>query len=181
MEVTSSTIINLRFFLRWRDLCPGVNDSVGRLKFSRYGSSDLALLDRSRNNFLGCYVLDNGDSYSRLSSDVDQVVQLFCPDMPVLVILPMLLTTSIATRVHVALALRLKLKLRENLRWYLQLYGSVLFVCLLKNTRLYHKRRKSWKTLKICSFLDLFYNYWRLLMYLYHILFTLINICGIDC
>jgi hypothetical protein len=44
-----------------------------------------------RNNFPGCYVLDNGDSHSRLPSDIDQVVRLFCPDMLVLVLLPMLI------------------------------------------------------------------------------------------
>jgi hypothetical protein len=104
MEMASSTIIDLRFFLRRRDLRSGVNGSVGRLKFSRYGSSDLASPDRSwifshgrreeyypHNNFSGCYVLDNGDSYSRLPSDVDQVVRLFCPDMLMLVLLPMLI------------------------------------------------------------------------------------------
>jgi hypothetical protein len=104
MEMASSIIIDIRFFLRRRDLCPGVNDSIGRLKFSRYGSLDLASPDRSWtfshghreeyypcNNFLGCYVLNNGDSYSRFPSDVDQVVQLFCPDMLVLVLLPMLI------------------------------------------------------------------------------------------
>jgi hypothetical protein len=40
---------------------------------------------------LDCYVLENGDSYSRLSSDVDQVVWLFYPDILVLVILPILI------------------------------------------------------------------------------------------
>jgi hypothetical protein len=44
-----------------------------------------------RNNFPGCYVLDNGDSYSRLPSNVDQVVRLFCPDMLMLVLLLMLI------------------------------------------------------------------------------------------
>jgi hypothetical protein len=44
-----------------------------------------------RNNFPGCYILDNGDSYSQFPSDVDQVVQLFRPDMLVLVLLPMLI------------------------------------------------------------------------------------------
>jgi hypothetical protein len=104
MEMTLSTIIDLRFFLRRQDLCPGVNGSIGRLKFSRYGSSDIASPDRSwifshgrreefypRNNFPGCYVLDNGDSYSRLPRDVDQVVRLFCPDILVLVLLSMLI------------------------------------------------------------------------------------------
>jgi hypothetical protein len=104
MQMTSSIISDLRFFLRRRDLRLSVNSRVGRLKFSRYGSSDLASPDRSwifshghreeyypRNNFPGCYVLDNGDSYSRVPSDVDQVVRLFCPDMLVLVLLPMLI------------------------------------------------------------------------------------------
>jgi hypothetical protein len=75
MEMASSSIIDLRFFLRRRDLRPDVNGGIKRLKFSRYGSLDLASPDRSwifshgrreeyypRNNFPGCYVLDNGDS-----------------------------------------------------------------------------------------------------------------------
>jgi hypothetical protein len=99
-----STIIDLWFFLQRRDLCPGVSGSIARLKFSRYGFSDLASPDRfwifshgrheeyyPCNNFPDCYVLDNGDSCSRLSSDVDQVVRLFCRDMLVLVLLPMLI------------------------------------------------------------------------------------------
>jgi hypothetical protein len=104
MEMASSIIIDLQFFLQRRDLRPGVNDRIGRLKFSRYGSSDLASPDQSWtfshgrreeyypcNNFPSCYVLDNGDSYSRFPSDIDQVVRLFCPDMLVLVLLPMLI------------------------------------------------------------------------------------------
>jgi hypothetical protein len=104
MDMASSTIIDLRFFLRRRDLSPGINGSVGRLKFSRYGSSDLALPDRSWilshdcrevyypcNNFPGCYVLDNGDSCSRLPSDVDKAVRLLFPGILVLVLLPMVI------------------------------------------------------------------------------------------
>jgi hypothetical protein len=44
----------------------------------------------SRNIYPGCYVLDNGDSYSRLASDVDQVVRFVFPGILVLVLLPML-------------------------------------------------------------------------------------------
>jgi hypothetical protein len=104
MEMASSIIIDLWFFLQRRDLRPGVNGSIERLQFSMYGSSDLASLDRSWifshgcrdeyypcNNFPGCYVFDNGDSYPRLPSDVDKVVQLFCPDILVLVLFPMLI------------------------------------------------------------------------------------------
>jgi hypothetical protein len=104
MEMASSIITDLWFFLRRRYLHPGVNGSVGRLQFSSYSFLDLASPDRSwifshgrreeyypRNNFSGCYVLDNGDSYSRLPSDVDQVVWLFCPNVLVLVLLSMLI------------------------------------------------------------------------------------------
>jgi hypothetical protein len=82
--MASSIIIDLQFFFRIRDF------SLGRLKFFRYGSSDLALPDRSLifshgcseeyypcNNFSGYYILDNGNSYSRLLSDINQAVRLF--------------------------------------------------------------------------------------------------------
>jgi hypothetical protein len=37
----------------------------------------------------GCYVLDNGDSYTRLSNDVDQAVRSLFPGILVLVLSPM--------------------------------------------------------------------------------------------
>jgi hypothetical protein len=104
MEMASSTIIDLRSFLRRRDLPPGVNGGVGRLNFSRYGPSDLASPDRSwtfsrgcreeyypRNIFPGCYFLDNGDSCSWLPSDIDQAVRLLFPGILVSVLLPMVI------------------------------------------------------------------------------------------
>jgi hypothetical protein len=45
----------------------------------------------TRNIFLGCYVFDNGDSCSRLSSDVDQAVRFGFPDILVLVLLLMVI------------------------------------------------------------------------------------------
>jgi hypothetical protein len=102
MEMASSTIIDLRPFDRLRDLPPDVNGGVGRLNSFRYGPSDLASPDRfwifsfgcreenyPRSICLGGYILDNGDSYPRLPSDGYQVVRLFCPDILVLVLLPM--------------------------------------------------------------------------------------------
>jgi hypothetical protein len=102
MEMAASTIIDLRHLDRRRDLPPGVNGGVGRLNSFRYGPSHLALLDRfwifslSRREenypcsiFPGGYILNNGDSYPRLPNDVDQVIRLFCPDIRVLVLLPM--------------------------------------------------------------------------------------------
>jgi hypothetical protein len=63
---------------------------VGRLYISRYGHSDLVLPDRfwiishgsdkqvyPCNIRLGYYVLDNGDLFSRLLGDFNQVVRLF--------------------------------------------------------------------------------------------------------
>jgi hypothetical protein len=94
----------LRFFLRLRDFHPGVSGGVGRLNFSWYSSSDLASPDRSwifshgcREEYCprifcpGCYVLDNGDSCSRLSSDIDQAVWLLFPSILALVLLPMVI------------------------------------------------------------------------------------------
>jgi hypothetical protein len=52
--MTSSTIIDLWPICRRRDLSPGINEGVRRLKLSRYGPSDLALPDRSRIFSHGC-------------------------------------------------------------------------------------------------------------------------------
>jgi hypothetical protein len=104
MEMASSIIINLRPFDRQRDLPPGVNEGVGRLNSFRYDPSDLASPDRfwifslgrheenyARNIYPVCYVLDNGDSYSRFLNDIDQFIRLFCPIILVLVLLTMLI------------------------------------------------------------------------------------------
>jgi hypothetical protein len=129
MKMTSSTIIDLQPFDRRRDLPPGVNGGVGRLNSFRYGPSDLASPDRfwifslgrREENYPhsicpGGYIIDNGDSYPRLPSGGDQVVRLFCPDILVLVLLPILIDYFNDYARHVALALWLELKLWENLR-----------------------------------------------------------------
>jgi hypothetical protein len=90
MEMASSTIIALRPFDRRRDLPPGVNGGVGRLNSFKYGPSDFAspdrfwilFLGRRRKNYPrsicpGGYILDNGNSYSRLPINLDQVVSYF--------------------------------------------------------------------------------------------------------
>jgi hypothetical protein len=77
--------------------------SVGRSNFFSYGLFDLALPDRSWmvfpdcreevcpcNTYPGCYIFDNGDSYSWLPSDIDQVVRFIFPEILVLVLLPIL-------------------------------------------------------------------------------------------
>jgi hypothetical protein len=43
-----------------------------------------------RNSRSYCYVLDNGDPYSRPASDVDQAVRFVFPGILVVVLLPML-------------------------------------------------------------------------------------------
>jgi hypothetical protein len=86
MEETTFLISVLRPFVRRREFLLGGSDGVGRSNLFRYGLSDLALTNRSwmifvacreevfpRNIYSGCYVLDNGDSYSRPASDVDQL------------------------------------------------------------------------------------------------------------
>jgi hypothetical protein len=88
----------------YHELGDFVNSSVGRLNFSRYDPSDLASPDRSWiffydcheeyylcNIFPGCYVLDNGDSCSRLPSNIDQAARLHFPDILMFVLLPMVI------------------------------------------------------------------------------------------
>jgi hypothetical protein len=102
MEMSSFIISDLQLFVRRRDLLPGVSDGAVRLQFFRYGLQDLASPDRfwivspdyheegyPRNICPDCYVFDNCDSYSRLSSDVDKAVRFLFPGILVLVLLPM--------------------------------------------------------------------------------------------
>jgi hypothetical protein len=78
MEEIIFSISVLQPFVRRCEFFLSVNDGVGRSNFFRYEMSDLALSDRSCMIFIGCreevfprsiypscYVLDNGDSYSR--------------------------------------------------------------------------------------------------------------------
>jgi hypothetical protein len=83
--------------------------------YFRYGLSDLALPDRYWMVFVSCQdevcprnVLENGDPYYPLPSDIDRVVQFIFPRIMVLVLMPML---ADYVGVHVVLALRQKLKL----------------------------------------------------------------------
>jgi hypothetical protein len=103
METTTSSISFLRPFIRRREFLPNVNGGVRRSNFPSYGLSDLASPDQflmvsddcleevcPRRICPGCYILDNGDSFSRLSSDVDQAVRFVFFGIRVLVLLPML-------------------------------------------------------------------------------------------
>jgi hypothetical protein len=85
-------------------VCNQFNGDVERLQFSRYGSSDLVSSDQFWIFYHGfheedyphifCpgnYVLDIGDSYSRLFSDIDKVDRLLFADILVLVLLSMLI------------------------------------------------------------------------------------------
>jgi hypothetical protein len=88
--MTSSTISDLQTFVRRQQLLPGVNGVVVKLQFYRYGLIDLTLSsqfwsfthgcheeDYPRNICPGCYILDNGDSCTRLFNDVGQLFGLF--------------------------------------------------------------------------------------------------------
>ena len=103
LEITSSSISDLRLFVRLLNLLLDVNGDAERLKFYRYGLSDLASSDRfwnfyqgrqeensPRDYLPGCDVFDNGRSYNRLPSDVDNAVRLLFPGILVLVLLSML-------------------------------------------------------------------------------------------
>jgi hypothetical protein len=90
-------------FVQRHDLLPVVNGDVERLNFFRYGPLD-ASSDQSWtfshgcheeycpcNLYPGCYVFDNGDSYSLIVSNDDKVARLLLPGIIVLVLLPMVI------------------------------------------------------------------------------------------
>jgi hypothetical protein len=166
MEMVSSTIIDFRSFLRRRDLLAGVNDSAGRLNFSRYDPSDLASSDRSwifshgfREQYYPCnilpccYVIDNSDSCSRLPSDVDRLFGLLFPGILVLVLLPMVIDYFNGCTRARSLGIAAQIKIMGEPSVVFSDHWFNLFGYLLKNTRLCHGRRKSLKTSKICLFL----------------------------
>jgi hypothetical protein len=81
MDMALFTISDLRLFVRRGDLLSDVSACIERFNLYRYWILDLASLDLfsifshgcrkevcSRNICPGCYVLDNGDLYSRLPS-----------------------------------------------------------------------------------------------------------------
>jgi hypothetical protein len=124
MEEIRFSISVLRPFVRQREFFLGVSDGVGRSNFFRYGLSDLALPDRSwmifvgcreenfpRNIYPNCYVLDNGDSYSWLASDIDQAVRFVFHGILVLVLLPMLYDYSIGCERARSLGTAAKIKI----------------------------------------------------------------------
>jgi hypothetical protein len=103
MEMISSTISDLRPFVRRRDLLHGVNAVIVRLLFYRCGLSDLTSPSRfwsfshgcreedyPRNICPDCYVLNNSVSYTQLFNDVDQAIRSLFPKILVLILLPML-------------------------------------------------------------------------------------------
>jgi hypothetical protein len=116
MKIASSTIKDLRAFVRRQGPLLSVNGGGGRLSFSRYGPLDLASSDQSwdfshcrreeccpHNICPGRYVFDKGDSYPRLASDIDKIVRLLFLGILVWVLLPMVIDFLMATPVYVAL------------------------------------------------------------------------------
>jgi hypothetical protein len=146
--MSSFIISDLQLFVRRRDLLPDVNGGTVRLQFFRYDLQDLASLDRFWIIFPGCreegypcnicpdcYVFNNGDSYSRLSSDVDKAVRFLFPEILVLVLLLMSYDCfNGCVRARILGIMALIKKKRENHCWYLQVYGlisvSLSFGCL---------------------------------------------------
>jgi hypothetical protein len=103
IEISLFIISDLQLFVRQRDLLPDVNGGAIRLQFFRYGLQDAASPYRfwiispgcCEEGYLcnicpDCYIFDNGDSYSRLSSDIDKAIRFLFPRIPVLVLLSML-------------------------------------------------------------------------------------------
>jgi hypothetical protein len=102
-----------------------------------------------RNNFPGCYVLDNGGSYSRLPSNIDQVVRLFRPDILVLVLLPMLIDyfNSCTRACSLGIAAQIKIMGEPSLVFTGLWFGSIWLPP--EKYKIMSWKRKILKTLKI--------------------------------
>jgi hypothetical protein len=161
MEMVSSTISDLRPFVWRQDLLLGVNSSVVRLQFYRYNLSYLTSPSRSwsfshgcpkedypRNIYSGRYVLDNGDSYTRFSSDVDQAVRSLFSRILVLVLSPMLVdyfNGCVRTR-SLSIAAQIK-----NIETPLLIFACIwydIYVIIL----LYHGRKRVWRPRRLARF-----------------------------
>jgi hypothetical protein len=104
MKTALSIIRDFWPFIQQRDLLPDVNGGVVRLQFYRYDLSDFTSPSRfwsfshgychgqnyPSNMCPGGYALENSDSYTRLSSDVDQAGRSLFPGILMLVISSML-------------------------------------------------------------------------------------------
>jgi hypothetical protein len=124
MEMTTSSISVLWLFVQRHEFLLDVTGGVGRSNLLRYDLLDLALPDRSRmvfvdfheevcpcNIYLGCYVLGNGNLYSRSSATLTRQFGSYSLKYWCSYSCRYLLITQIATPVYVALAQWLKLKL----------------------------------------------------------------------
>ena len=121
MEMASFVISNLRNFVRRRDLPPDVSGGFDRLILFRYDPSDLASPDQfwmfshgcredsPRNICPGCYVLDNGDSYSRLPATSTKLSGCYSLQYWCWYSCRCWLINLMAACVHVTLALRIKI------------------------------------------------------------------------
>jgi hypothetical protein len=124
MEMASSTIINFRSFFQRRDLTLGVNGSIGRLNFSRYGPSDLSSPDRSWIFSHGCHEEYYPYNIFPAATSSTMVTHAFGSPTTLTRLFGYIsmvyrywyscwwwLTNLMVVCVHVALALQLKLKL----------------------------------------------------------------------
>jgi hypothetical protein len=108
----------------------------------------------SCNIYPSCYVLNNGDSYSRPASDVDQAVRFVFPEILVVVLLPMLDDYSNGYTHTRSLGTAAKIKIMREPSLVLKVYClqlmSYLCGCLRKSIRLRHGSRTIMKTSMIC-------------------------------
>jgi hypothetical protein len=154
MEMASSTIIALRFFLRRWDLRPGVNGSVesslGMVIRILLRQTDLGsfLMVAARSIILAiiCFAATSLTMVIHTLDSPATSVRLFCPDILVLVLLPMLIDyfNSCVRASSLGIVAQIKIMGEPSLVFTGLRFGFI--------TRLCHRRRKSLKTLKICSF-----------------------------
>jgi hypothetical protein len=162
MKMASSTISELRSFVRWQHLLPSVNGCVERLEFSSYGPLDLASPYQfwicshgcrekvcPRKICPDCYVLGNGDSYSRLFRNVDQTVRLLFLGILVLILLQMVIdyVNGCARARSLGIAAQIKIIWEPSLVFTCLWFGfsSVAFIniqdCVIEEERVQRPQR----------------------------------------
>jgi hypothetical protein len=102
--------------------------------------------DCPRSFCIGCYILDNGDSFSRLSRDVDKAVRLLFPDILLLVLLSRLIEYFNGCCVHASLAFAAQIKfMREPSLIFTGLWFIIYLWLSSENYKIMSWKKKGFK------------------------------------
>jgi hypothetical protein len=163
MKIALSTIKDLHNLVWRRDSLSKVNNGGGRLSF--IGMLFQILLRQiniwlfshgrreeyyPRNICLGCYVFDNGDSYSRFTSNVDKSIRLLFSGILVWILLPMMIDyiNGCARAYRLDIVAQTKI-MRESSLVFSGLWFVIYFWLLPEKYKIVLWKKKEFKDLKV--------------------------------